>query len=82
MAEAGHNSGIDAEKLNAFYQRIERLEEEKAALAEDIKELYAEAKANGLNTKIMKIVVRRRKMEAEKRREMDALVEVYEGVFS
>lgn len=75
----GHNSGVDREKLDAFYARIERLEEEKAATMQDIKEIYMEAKSHGYDPKIMKIVIRRRKMEKQKREEQDELVSLYEG---
>lgn len=64
-------------RLRSFIERIERLEVEKAELAEDVKEIYAEAKVNGYDPKIMRKIVRMRKMDVEKRREEDALVEVY-----
>lgn len=64
-------------RLRSFIERIERLEEEKAELAEDIKEIYGEAKANGYDPKIMRKIVRMRKMDVDKRREEEALVEVY-----
>lgn len=68
----------DADKrLRSFIERIERLEEEKAELAEDIKEIYGEAKANGYDPKIMRKIVRMRKMDVEKRKEEEALIEVY-----
>jgi len=64
-------------RLRSFIERVERLEEEKSELAEDIKEIYGEAKANGYDPKIMRKIVRMRKMDVEKRREEDALIEVY-----
>lgn len=68
----------DADKrLRSFIERIERLEAEKAELAEDIKEIYGEAKANGYDPKIMRKIVRMRKMDTEKRKEEEALIEVY-----
>ena len=68
----------DADKrLRSFIERIERLEAEKAELAEDIKEIYGEAKANGYDPKIMRKIVRMRKMDVEKRKEEEAMIEVY-----
>lgn len=64
-------------RLRSFIERIERLEAEKAELAEDIKEIYGEAKANGYDPKIMRKIVRMRKMDVEKRQEEEALIEVY-----
>ena len=64
-------------RLRSFIERIERLESEKSELAEDIKEIYGEAKINGYDPKIMRKIVRMRKMDVEKRREEEALVEVY-----
>ena len=57
--------GIAAERLRSFVERIERLEEDKAALAADIREVYAEAKANGFDPKIMRQVIRMRKADAD-----------------
>lgn len=64
-------------RLRSFIERVERLESEKSELAEDIKEVYGEAKANGYDPKIMRKIVRMRKMDVEKRREEEALIEVY-----
>lgn len=66
-----------AGQLRSLIERIERLEEEKAALADDIKEVYGEAKANGFDTKIMRICIRLRKMEKAERQEQEALLETY-----
>lgn len=71
--------GIAGKRLKSFIERVERLEEEKAALAEDIKEVYAEAKAVGFDTKTMRKLVRLRKMDVEKRREEDELLELYKA---
>ena len=60
-----------------FIERIERLEEEKKGVADDIKDVYSEAKANGYDTKTMRQVVRLRKMEKHARDEADALLETY-----
>ncbi len=66
-----------AERLRSFIERIERLEEEKAGIAADIKEVYAEAKGTGFDVKVMRQVVRLRKMEVESRRELEELLDVY-----
>jgi uncharacterized protein (UPF0335 family) len=68
---------VAADQLRLFIERIERLEEEKKAIADDIRDVYSEAKANGYDTKTMRSVVRLRKMEAHTRQEMDALLETY-----
>ena len=72
-------NGVAADRLRAFIERIERLEEEKAALTADVREIYAEAKAVGFDTKVMRQVVRLRKMETSDRREMEELVDLYMG---
>ena len=72
-----NNGGIAGDHLRSFIERIERLEEEKKAIAEDLKEVYAEAKSVGFDTKIMRTVIKIRKMEAHERQEAEALLEVY-----
>lgn len=69
--------GITAEQLKAYVERVERLEEEKAAIAADVREVYAEAKANGFDVKIMRQVVRLRKMDSDDRSEQEALLDLY-----
>ena len=69
--------GIAGEQLRRFVARIERLEEEKAALAADIREVYAEAKGNGFDTKVLRQVIRLRKIDKAERQEMDAILELY-----
>lgn len=64
-------------QLRSIVERIERLEEEKAAIAADIKEVYAEAKGNGFDTKILRKVVRLRKVDRVEREEEEALLGVY-----
>ena len=64
-------------KLRSFVERIERLEEEKATLATDIREVYSEAKGQGFDTKIMRQVVRLRKLETADRQEQEALLDIY-----
>jgi uncharacterized protein (UPF0335 family) len=68
---------IARDQLKSIVERIERLEEEKAALAEDIKEVYAEAKANGYDTKTLRTVVRLRKQDSAVRQELEALLDLY-----
>ena len=63
--------------LRAFIERIERLEEEKATLMEDIREVYAEAKGTGFDPKIMRQVVRIRKMEPDQRQEQEYVLDTY-----
>jgi uncharacterized protein (UPF0335 family) len=72
----GHNS-VAADQLRLFIERVERLEEEKKGIADDIREVYAEAKANGYDAKIMRECVKLRKMETHLRQERDALLEAY-----
>jgi uncharacterized protein (UPF0335 family) len=79
-AMAGKDKGkgtIQAERLKSFIERIERLEEERAALTGDIREVYAEAKSAGYDTKVMRQIVRLRKMDAADRQEQQALLDVY-----
>jgi uncharacterized protein (UPF0335 family) len=65
------------DQLRSIVARIERLEEEKAALSADLKEVYAEAKANGFDTKALKSVIRIRKQDEEKRKEAEAVLITY-----
>lgn len=71
--------GVAGKRLKSFLDRIERLEEEKKDLAEDIKEVYAEAKGTGFEPKIMRRIIKLRKMDIEKRREEDELLELYKA---
>jgi uncharacterized protein (UPF0335 family) len=68
---------IAADRLKSFLERIEHLETEKAAIGEDVKQVYAEAKSSGFDTKIMRIIVRLRKMEAHDREEQEQLTDLY-----
>ncbi len=79
MSNIGHNSskGFAAGQLTAIVQRIERLEEEKKTIGQDIKEVYAEAKSNGFDTKILRKAVALRKMDKAQREEQDAVLELY-----
>ena len=76
MADVG---GVTGEQLRSLIERIERLEEEKAALAEDIRDVYAEAKGNGFDTKVMRQLIRLRKMETGDRQELESLLETYKA---
>lgn len=69
--------GVAGQRLRSFIERVETLEEEKAALAEDIKEIYAEAKGTGFDVKTMRKIIALRKLDAEKRRESDELLDLY-----
>jgi len=64
-------------QLKAILERIERLEEDKAGVMADLKEVYAEAKGNGFDTKIMRQVIKLRKMEEPDRKEQDELLDLY-----
>ncbi len=64
-------------QLKSIIERIERLEEDKAAVANDLKEVYAEAKGNGFDTKVLRKVVRLRKQDKAKRQEEEALIDLY-----
>ena len=68
---------VAPDQLKAFVERIERLEEEKAALAGDIRDVYAEAKGNGFDTKILRKVVSLRKKDFAERQEEDAILDLY-----
>ena len=63
--------------LKAFVERIERLEEEKKALADDIRDVYAEAKGDGFDVKALRTILRLRKQDVEERREQEAILETY-----
>ncbi|BBF92652.1 DUF2312 domain-containing protein [Blastochloris tepida] len=77
-AELGDNSGAFArDQLKAVVERIERLEEEKKALSDDIKDIYAEAKGNGFDVKALREIIRLRKQDRDKRQEHEAIVETY-----
>lgn len=74
MADVG---GVAGDRLKSFIERIERLEEEKAALAADVREVYAEAKGEGFDAKVMRQIVRLRKMDSSDREEQEAVLELY-----
>ena len=75
MSEIGHNQS--AEHLAQYIDRIERLEEDKKAVASDIKDLYAEAKGNGFDAKAMRKIIALRKKPSAERQEEEAILETY-----
>ena len=68
---------VAADQLRLFIERIERLEEEKKGMADDIRDVYSEAKSTGYDTKTMRGIVRLRRLESHVRQEADALMETY-----
>jgi uncharacterized protein (UPF0335 family) len=68
---------VAADQLRLFIERIERLEEEKKGIADDVRDVYSEAKGQGYDTKTMRAIVRLRRMEKDARDEADALLETY-----
>ncbi len=75
MADVG---GVASDRLKSFVERIERLEEEKQALAADIREVYSEAKGAGFDVKVMRQLIRLRKMDEDDRSQMEEILSVYE----
>jgi uncharacterized protein (UPF0335 family) len=73
------SDSISAEQLRLFIERIERLEEEKKGIADDIKDVYAEAKSTGFDAKTMRAIVKLRKMEKHHRDEAEALLDTYKA---
>lgn len=71
------NLGVAADQLRQIVERIERLEEEKQAIADDVKDVYAEAKANGFDTKVLRQIVRMRKQDPNERTEQEAILDLY-----
>lgn len=74
---AFQTESVAADQLKAFIERIERLEEEKAGIAGDIKDVYAEAKANGFDTKVIRKIISMRKRDYAERQEEEAILELY-----
>jgi uncharacterized protein (UPF0335 family) len=73
--ETAHRFAKD--QLKAFIERVERLEEEKKALSDDIRDVYAEAKGIGFDVKALRAIVRLRKMDADERREQETILDTY-----
>jgi uncharacterized protein (UPF0335 family) len=74
MSDVG---GVAADRLKSFIDRIERLEEEKKALADDIREVYSEAKGSGFDIKVIRLLIRLRKMDSTDRREQEEITTLY-----
>ena len=70
-------AGFAKEQLKSFIERIERLEEEKKAIADDIKDVFAEAKANGFDVKALRTILKIRKEDVDERKEHEAIVDLY-----
>lgn len=77
--EAKDVDGVAGARLKSFIERVERLEEEKTAITDDIKEIYAEAKGTGFDAKTIRKIVSLRKLDLEKRREADDMLELYKS---
>ena len=77
--ETEDKGGVSAERLRSFVKRIEKLDEDKAAVSEDLKEVYSEAKGAGFDTKIIRKIISLRKMELDQRREQEELLELYKA---
>jgi uncharacterized protein (UPF0335 family) len=78
MSEIGHNS-VAKDQLRAIVERIERVEEERKGLADDVKDIFTEAKATGYDVKALRAIIRLRRQDATKRREHEAMVDLYKG---
>ena len=76
MTDIGHNS-IAKDQLKSIIERVERLEEDKKAISDDIKDVYSEAKGNGYDVKALRAIVRYRKEDAQDRAEREAIFETY-----
>ncbi|MEG3175840.1 DUF2312 domain-containing protein [Sphingomonas sp. RB3P16] len=80
MSEIGHNSDvIAADQLRLLIERVERLEDEKKGISDDIRDVYGEAKSTGFDVKTMRSIVRLRKMEQHHREEQEALLDTYKA---
>lgn len=74
-----NTSEVSSERLKSFIQRIEKLEEDKASVSEDIKEIYSEAKSTGFDVKAIRAIVRLRKKNEHERREEEEILELYKS---
>ena len=79
MNEEDQNTAVAASQLRSFIERIERLEEEKKTISDDIKEVYAELKGSGFDSKAVREVIRLRKKEDHERQEEEAMVQLYKN---
>ena len=75
--DVSSSEGVAADELKAFIERIERLEEEKAGIASDIKDVFAEMKARGFDSKAVRAILRIRKKDHSERQEEEAILELY-----
>lgn len=77
MSEAGIGHNVAKDQIKAIIERVERLEEEKKAISDDIKDIYSEAKGNGFDVKALRTIVRMRKQDADERANQEAVLEIY-----
>ena len=77
MSEEDQNTVVAASQLRSFIESIERLEGEKKTISDDIKEVYAELKGNGFDSKAVREIIRLRKKEDHERQEEEAMIELY-----
>lgn len=77
MAEIGHNSAIAKDQLVSIIERVENREEAKREIAEEIREIYLEAKSGGFDIRALRAIVKMRKIDADARREQEAVLERY-----
>jgi len=77
MSEVGIGHNVAKEQIKAIIERVERLEDEKKGISDDIKDIYSEAKGNGFDVKALRTIVRMRKQDADERAEQEAILEVY-----
>jgi uncharacterized protein (UPF0335 family) len=78
MTSPSESNTVAKDRLRSFVERVERLAEEKQAIADDIKEVFSEAKSSGFDTKILRDVLRRRKLTPQERKEQDDMIDMYE----
>ncbi|BDA83503.1 UPF0335 protein [Aureimonas sp. SA4125] len=76
-AQPAADTNVAADELRAFIERIERLEEEKKTISDDVKDVYGEAKSRGYDTKVLRKIVSIRKQDQNERQEQDAILELY-----
>lgn len=77
MANTAQPGGVAGDQLRTIVERVERLEEEKQTIADDIKDVFAEAKSNGYDVKALRALIRLRKQEPNERQEHEAILDVY-----
>lgn len=77
MSKNPVTGGVESTKLKSYIERVERLEEEKAGLASDVRDVFSEAKSNGFDTKTMRSIVKLRKMKANDRAEAEYMLDLY-----